>query len=136
MPKRKSNIVTFVPRPRCAAEEAAADDAFAAEAKAIEFEAVPEFVNFSTIGARAEAHEDKLKRFSIATRWTIAILGQSKPKLVEFVKDIDADNPQIADDLLRDLMAAREFLQGIDSMINAASHRLGVAIACNTQAAE
>ncbi len=80
MPKRKGTVVQFVPRPRTEAEEAAADAEFAAEARTIEFEAVPEFINFPSIGEKAEAHEDKLKRFSIATRWTIAIFwGSRKP---------------------------------------------------------
>ncbi len=47
------------------------------------------------------------------------------------MKDIDASDPEIAANLLGDLTAAREFLQGIDGLIEVAAHRLGIAIACN-----
>jgi hypothetical protein len=129
-----AEIIAFERRqtPPSSALPAVCDAEWAADIAAVDFEPIAEFVNFPNIGERAEAHEAELRTFGIATRWSIAILGQSKTKLVEIVREIDADNPKIADDLLRDLMAARDFLRGINGMLETAANRLGVAIAVNS----
>jgi hypothetical protein len=129
-----AEIIAFERRqtPPFSAPPAASDAEWAGDIAAVDFKAVPEFVNFPSIGKRAEEHEAKLRTFGIATRWSIAILGQSKAELVEIVREIDADSPKIADDLLRDLMAARDFLRGINGMLETAANRLGIAIAVNS----
>jgi hypothetical protein len=125
-----AQIITFEPR-QTSTSQAAVDTKFASDIARINFDGLPQFVDFPSTGERVEAHDAELRRFEKASRWTIAILGLSKAKLVEIVRAFDADDPKIADGLLRDLVLAREFLESTDDMIAMAAHRFGIAVAAN-----
>ena len=49
----------------------------------IDFEAIPEFVDFRNNFERAKTHAERLQQLSIATHFAIIVLGRSKEELTE-----------------------------------------------------
>jgi hypothetical protein len=118
--KTKNNVVRLAVSNKAATLE---------EIGEIDFEAVPEFINFQNDFKRCEKHEERLRSLAIASRWAITILGKTKAEVIEVVKACDDSSGLNAiEELHKSLESAHGLADSIKGMIDAASHRLGVAM--------
>jgi hypothetical protein len=108
---------------------AVSNPAFAIRERAeTDFGAVAEFVDFRNNFERALAHEDKLRKLSIATHLAIIVLGRSKTELIELVRSMDNDERVCAAELHRGLSRGRELATTILEMMTAAEARVATAL--------
>jgi hypothetical protein len=93
----------------------------------IEFEAIPEFVDFQNSCERARAHDERLQKLSLATHFAIIVLSRSKAELIELIKSLEEDERVGAADLCRGLARGRELAAAMLEMMTVAETRVAAA---------
>jgi hypothetical protein len=102
------------------------------ELAALEFEPCSHFIGFDKNPKAMEEHEEKLRSMGIMSRFSIAILGMTKAKLIETVRSMDKakDEEVSSSAMLCYITGAREKLEAILAFVTAAEFRHASAMAC------